>query len=288
MSFDAYLNSHMAGFPSDEDNRKGLQIENHDLQSYSSSYQPLYELCNTYLSNGYSVLYGAESVPNKSAEEKVFENIINVNSGEVQNYLSKGFLTVVNRDSIYEECGADYRSIVNFWNSNVSRIQKELDGKTKGTMIFSAPDSYLKHDKHDIFLMFEEEIGKTFPTKSSMICWYKEEWLNSLSLASLIKILITHSYVVHNDWKYKARNGNEIISLISKGIDKSLGEGSAILLFHAMKTIHKLNQDVVASRPIIFESILKRLLDNDQQVNQVMDSISKQIIEKIVFCKEVF
>ena len=127
-----------------------------------------------------------------------------------------------------------------------------------------------------------------FPTKSSMICWYKEEWLNSLSLASLIKILITHSYVVYNDWKYKARNGNEIISLISKGIDKSLGEGSATLLFQTMKTIHKLNQDVVVSRPIIFESILKRLLDNDQQVNQVMDSISKQIIEKIVFCKEVF
>jgi len=121
-----------------------------------------------------------------------------------------------------------------------------------------------------------------------MICWYKEEWLNSLSLASLIKILITHSYVVYNDWKYKAWTGNEIISLISKGIDKSLGEGSATLLFQTMKTIHKLNQDVVVSRPIIFESILKRLLDNDQQVNQVMDSISKQIIEKIVFCKEVF
>jgi len=290
MSFDAYLNSHMAGFPSDEEDRKGLQIENqkHDLQSYSSSYQPLYELCNIYLSNGYSVLYGAESVPNKSAKEKVFENIINVNSGEVQNYLSKGFLTVVNRDSIYEECGADYRSIVNFWNSNVSRIQKELDGKTKGTMIFSAPDSYLKHDKHDIFLMFEEEMGKTFPTKSSMICWYKEEWLKTLSLASLIKILITHKYVVYDDWKYKAWAGNEIINLISNGIDKSLGEGSATLLFQTMKTIHKLNQDVVVSRPVVFESILKRLLGNDQQVYQVMDSISKQIIEKIVFCGDVF
>ena len=59
MSFDAYLNSHMVGFPSDEEDRKGLQIENqkHDLQNYSSSYQPLYELCNTYLSNGYSIIW---------------------------------------------------------------------------------------------------------------------------------------------------------------------------------------------------------------------------------------
>ena len=103
-------------------------------------------------------------------------------------------------------------------------------------------------------------MGKAFPTKSSMICWYKQEWLNNLSLASLIKILITHSYVVHNDWKYKACTGNEIINLISNSIDKSLGEGSATLLFQAMRTIHKLDQDVVVFRPIIFESILKRLV----------------------------
>jgi hypothetical protein len=31
---------------------------------------------------------------------------------------------MVNPDSIYEEYGADYRSIVNFWNSNVNRIKK--------------------------------------------------------------------------------------------------------------------------------------------------------------------
>jgi hypothetical protein len=194
---------------------------------------------------------------------------------------------VVNRDSIYEECGTDHKSIVNFWNSNVNRIQKKLDGKTKGTMLFSAPDSYFKHDKHDIFMMFEEEMGKTFPTKSGMICWYKEEWLNSLSLASLIKVLVTHNYVLHNDWKNKAWTANEIINLIIKGIDESLGEGSATLLFQLIKTIHKVNQDVVVSRPVFFESILKRLLGSDQQAYEVMNSISEQIIEKIVFCREV-
>ena len=57
------------------------------------------------------------------------------------------------------------------------------------------------------------------------------------------------------------------------GIDKSLGEGSATLLFQTMKTIHKLNQDVVASRPVVFESKLKRLLGNDQQVYLVCSLI---------------
>jgi hypothetical protein len=113
----------------------------------------------------------------------------------------------------------------------------------------------------------------------------RKEWLNSLSLASLIKTLITHKYVVYDDWKNKAWTENEIINLISKGIDKSLGEGSATLLFQTMRIIHKLNQDVVVSRPVVFEATLKRLLD-DQQVS-VMDSISKEIIERIMFCNRV-
>jgi len=139
---------------------------------------------------------------------------------------------------------------VNFWKSNVNRIQKKLDGKTKGTMMFSVLDSYFKHDKHDIFILFEGEMGKTFPTKSSMICWYKEEWLNSLSLASLTMILITHKYVVYDDWKNKAWTENEFINLISKGIDNSLFPRSATLLVQLIKTIHKVNQDVVVSRQL--------------------------------------
>jgi hypothetical protein len=209
---------------------------------------------------------------------------MNVNpTQKVQNHVSSGFLTVVNPDSIYEECGTNYKSIVDFWNSSVDRIQKNLRGKTKGTIIISAPDSYFKHDKHDIFMMFEDEMGRTFHTKASMICWYKEEWLNSLSLASLINVLITHKYTIHNHQRYKAWDRNEIISLISKSIDKSLGEGSATLLFQTMKTVHKLNQEVVVSSPVVFEAMLKRLLGDDGQVYPVMDSISKQIIEKIVF-----
>ena len=291
MSLNIPLHSHMIGFPyykGNEESQFEIQKARKDGSYSYFTYKPLYEMSNSYLSNGYSVLYGAESIPDESAKEKLFENVMNINPTEkVQNYISKGFLTAVNRDSIYEESGTNYKSIVAFWNSNVHRIQKKLQGKTKGTMIFSAPDSYFKHDKHDIFMMFEEDMGKTFHTNTSMICWYKEEWLNNLSLASLIKVLITHKHTVHNDWKYKTWDANEIISLISKGIDKSLGEGSATLLFQTMNTIHKLNGDVVVSRPVVFEAILKRLLGNNKHVQPVIDSISNQIIEKIIFCREV-
>lgn len=287
MSFDEHLHDHTIGFLfCNQEEKDAKQKETlDDPRRYSLTYKPLYEMSNRYLSNGYSLLYGAELISNESAREKVIENIINIDP-TVQNSISKGFLAVVNPDSIYGESGSDYRSIVNYWNSQINQIQKKSEDKTKGTMIFSTPDSYFKHDKHDIFMMFEEEIGKTLSPKTGMICWYKEG-LNSLSLASLIKILITHKYTVHKDWKYKTWTANEIISMISKGIDKSLGEGSATLLFQAMNTIHKLNhEEIVVSKPVVFEGILKRLLDNDQHAALVIDSISKQIIEKIIFESE--
>ena len=293
MSVNTHLHSHMVGFPhyknKEEQLQTGIQISTEESQSYNSSaYKPIYQMSNSYLSNGYSVLYGAESIPNESTTEKIVENIVSVNpTQEVRDNLSRGLMLVFDRNSIYEESDTNYKSIVNFWNSNVNTIQKKLQGKTKGTMIFSAPDSYFKQDKHDIFMMFEEEMSKTLPTNTGIVCWYKEEWLNSLSLASLIKVLITHKYTVHNDSRYKAWTANEIINLISKGIDKSFGEGSATFVFHAMNTIHKLNQDVIVSRPVVFEGILKRLLGNDQFVSSLLVSISEQIIKKISFYEEV-
>lgn len=105
MSVNTHLHNHMVGFPhyerKEEELQTEIQISREESRNYNcSSYLPLYEMSNSYLSNGYSVLYSAESVPNESAKEKLFENIANVNPTQVvQNNLASGFLMVVNRDS---------------------------------------------------------------------------------------------------------------------------------------------------------------------------------------------
>jgi hypothetical protein len=68
----------------------------------------------------------------------------------------------------------------------------------------------------------------------------------------------------------------------SKGIDNNLGEGSSILLFHTMKSAHKLDQEVLAHRPDIFERRLKQVLGKDD-ANSVIDSILKEIIKEVEF-----
>lgn len=71
-----YLNTHMIGFSNYENLEEKIQGKSHTYsRSYKkkvhpSPYIPLYQLSNMCLENGYSVLYGAESIPDESAEKK--------------------------------------------------------------------------------------------------------------------------------------------------------------------------------------------------------------------------
>ena len=149
-------------------------------------------------------------------------------------------------------------------------------------MILNSPDPFFKRDKYDVFMKFEEEVGKTLPKNVGLLCWYKKKWLNSLSLTHTIHVLADHKYSIHSEWKYKEWDTNKIIDLVGKGIDKNLGEGSSILLFQAMKSAYKLNQDAIAYRPAIFEETLKRLLGRDD-ANSVIYSMFEEIIQEVAF-----
>jgi hypothetical protein len=272
----------MVGFSSTiESLESKFQIR--DGRSAHSLYKPLYEISNMWLSNGFSVLYGAETFTDGSGVERVIQDIENVStSHQARDSISKGFLTVVNSDRIYESCGADYEALVKFWNTGSLEASQRTEGTSKGTILISSPNSYFKNDQHHTFMMFEDAMGKTFSTSTIMICWYTRNWLSNLSLASLIKILTTHKCTIHNGWRYKEWTENEIISVVRDGIDMELGPGSTVLLFQTLKTIHKLDQDAIVTRPIVFEGSLQRVLGEDS-AKAVIDCIFQQFSERISF-----
>lgn len=211
---DVVLQSHIVGFsPANHTNENKEYFEESDDSSITSgglSYMPLHKLANICLSNGYSVLYGAESAPDEAAKERIHQSIEDTsNSKLVRDEVSNGSLTVIDIDSIREQCGVNYNSLVEFWNSGVKLADERLQ-VSKGTIMFSAPDSYFKNNQHDVFFMFEDTMGKTFSTNKSMICWYRDKWLKDLSLASLIKILTTHKHTIHDGFRYKEWTGLSI------------------------------------------------------------------------------
>lgn len=87
-----YSDGHVIGFPNGDQqiNTQEDPTSNHIYGKSNSPYGPLYQLSNMCLEDGYSVLYGAESIPDKSAAERLLEDIKNVNTTqEVLNIYQK-------------------------------------------------------------------------------------------------------------------------------------------------------------------------------------------------------
>jgi len=291
MDIESTLHTHIIGFPYYVNSKSSNNHEKRNTDGLEPSiYGPLYQMSNKYLQSGYSVLYTAESLPNEKDKAKVVENIQNAtnidddNSDNTQNNISKGLLCVINSDTIYKD-NRSGRYIVDFLLSNVSDMQRkssQQQQKTKGTMIFNAPDPFFNREKYDVFIEFEEQIGKRLSHDVGLLCWYKKKWLNNLSLSYIISVLAHHKHTIHSNWKYKQWDANKIIDVVSKGIDNNLGEGSAVLLFQTLKSAYKLKQDTIVSKPDLFEERLKHVLGK-VDANSVINSIFEEIIKEVEF-----
>ncbi|HJT48019.1 MAG TPA: MEDS domain-containing protein [Nitrososphaeraceae archaeon] len=281
------LHTHIIGFPhyasSKSNNNNEKKKQEIEAEPDPSIYKPLYQMSNKYLENGYGVLYAAESLPNERDKAKVTESIQNAsNTDDVENNISKGLLRVIDSETVYKD-NTGGRDIVDFLLSKVSQMQRNLrQEKTKGVVIFNAPDPYFGRSKYDTFMDFEVEMTRALPNNVGILCWYKRDWLNKLSLSHVITVLADHKYTIHSDWEHKQWNTNKIIDVVSKGIDKNLGEGSSILLFQTLKSAYKLNQDSIVQSAARFEETIKKLLGKDD-AESVIKSIFGEIIKEVEF-----
>jgi hypothetical protein len=57
-------------------------------------------------------------------------------------------------------------------------------------------------------------------------------------------------------------------------------------MVQTMKAVHTLDQEVIVSRPIVFEGILESLLDGDSS-DPVIDSLIEEFIERTSFGMDV-
>jgi hypothetical protein len=148
--------SHIVGFSPSKLKENSQRVKTH--VNYADiggpDYRPLHQISDMCLSKGYLVVYGAESAQDETAKDRLIGNIENAGAlKEPWDNISNGLLTIFDRDWIYEQCGRNHDSIVKFWNSNVKRANARHQILSKGTMLFSAPDTYFLNKAQDTFFL---------------------------------------------------------------------------------------------------------------------------------------
>ncbi len=140
MSENLVLGTHVVGFLPSKAKEGNQKIATNDTDAgFGSTITvpgypfPLHQISNIYLSKGYRVVYGAESAPGKTVKARLFRNIEDADaSRQPQESISIELLTVVDRDLIYERCGKNHNSIVEFWNSSVKSASQSTQILSKG------------------------------------------------------------------------------------------------------------------------------------------------------------
>jgi hypothetical protein len=81
------LQSHIVGFSPANHTKESKKMDFQESDESSGggelSYIPLHKLANICLSNGFSVLYGAESAPDEAAKERIFGSIENTGNSKL-------------------------------------------------------------------------------------------------------------------------------------------------------------------------------------------------------------
>ncbi len=68
-----------------------------DFQADKDSYPQMYRIVNSYLENGYSVIYAVEPFP----QYKIIRNMQSGGVNDVENMIEEGTLHIVDREKVY-------------------------------------------------------------------------------------------------------------------------------------------------------------------------------------------
>ncbi|HJS81616.1 MAG TPA: MEDS domain-containing protein [Nitrososphaera sp.] len=239
-----------------------------------------------YLSNGYGVIYAAESRP-----PLVIRRLSRLNGHlalgkDIEEYVKHNDLSVVDRNDLYLS-GAEMNAgaVMESWRSLVIQMEGKKS-KHLGIVAIGNPSVVLHQDFHDNIrklVNYEAAIGETVPPPFEAICLYDNPDLNAkLSFTNVISILSSHYATIHHGWFYREWHPSYTMALVYDGIDRVLGQGMAKLVFKTLKLIYNLEDDIVLTNPEVFEQKLKNIT-GEQPAQLALELITSAIIKEASF-----
>lgn len=251
-----------------------------------NSYYYFYEKIAHYLSQGYAVIYVVES--------DITKTVINLSKTcaiEIEEYIEKGALTLIDANSFYSpsETRFDWELLVAQWQKVISYVSKK--GKFKRVMVMGMPHAafFDSRENQQKLIEYEEQVAKHYDGGVQVFCCYTKELIDKLPLGYLLRLLAAHQNTVisnndNNNQGSFGRNNQNIartIDLIEEGLTEALGKETCALVLKTLKLIYKIDRNKIVWDPENFEEKIRRMIGKES-ADHVMRIIAERIKAEIV------
>ena len=250
-----------------------------------NSYYYFYEKIVHYLSQGYAVIYVVES-----DITKVVLNLSKACSIEIEEYIEKGALTLIDANSFYSpsETRFDWELLVAQWQKVISSVSKR--GKFKRVMVMGMPHAafFDSRENQQKLIEYEEQVAKHYDGGVQVFCCYTKELIDKLPLGYLLRLLAAHQDTAvsnnnNNQGSFGSNNQNipRTIDLIEEGLTEALGKETCALVMKTLKLIYKIDRNKIVGDPEKFEEKIRRMI-GEETADSVMRLIAERIKAEIV------
>ena len=250
-----------------------------------TSYYHFYEKIAFYLSKGYAVIYVVESDVTKA--------VINLSKAcaiEIEEYIEKGALTIIDANSFYSpsETRFDWEILVAQWQKVISSVSKK--GKFKRVMVMGMPHAsfFDSRENQKKLIEYEEQVAKHYDGTLQVFCCYTKELIDKLPLGYLLRLLAAHQDTAisnnnNNQGSFDTNNQNvqRTIDLIEEGLTEALGKETCVLVLKTLKLIYRIDRDKIVWDPESFEEKMMRMLGKEA-AQSVLRIIAERIKAEIV------
>ena len=267
----------------------------------------LHNLAYKYLSDGYAVIYAAEpnitnsSFPtmegqdiltrkqqndNKQQPQEILNKIAShLRTDKVKRYFQKGLLAIEDPATILPP-NAGVKQLLDSMARYVQRYESNLSRNVsiKGKVLINAPDNFFEAQEFDKFLEFENRLGRKFDDDFLMTCWYRKKWAQSLSLSQIIHLLTAHNRTVYKNARSQILNTDEILEIISEGIDKAVEQDKAsVMILEVIQRRFNLTRSEIVSSPDLFIEALKKMSPDPDSAETIIKALRTEFKTRLDF-----
>ena len=251
-----------------------------------NSYYYFYEKIVHFLSQGYAVIYVVESDITKAVI-----NLSKTCAIEIEEYIEKGALTLIDANSFYSpsETRFDWELLVAQWQKVISSVSKR--GMFKRVMVMGMPHAafFDSRENQQKLIEYEEQVAKHYDGGVQVFCCYTKELIDKLPLGYLLRLLAAHQDTAissndNNNQRSFGRNNQNIartIDLIEEGLTEALGKETCALVLKTLKLIYKIDRNKIVWDPENFEEKVRRMIGKET-ADPVMRIIAERIKAEIV------